>query len=77
MKSVETVWTIRLFLTHNESTANCLKAGDVIRLFHAEEETYLTCYGNKCVFLRKTSRADTIAATSSEALWEIEVCFFI
>jgi hypothetical protein len=67
-------WKISLFLTYTENQKSFLKSGDIVRFFHIEQQKYLTKDDfNKNVCLRSTERVPPSTATSSKALWEIEV----
>ncbi|KAK6750287.1 hypothetical protein RB195_002332 [Necator americanus] len=75
-----TEWQVYMFLLFNENQPDIVKSGDVVRLFHADQQTFLTldsvpktCPPQDVVFLRMTNRPSAADATSSRALWEVQV----
>uniref|UniRef100_A0AC34QF85 Inositol 1,4,5-trisphosphate receptor n=1 Tax=Panagrolaimus sp. JU765 TaxID=591449 RepID=A0AC34QF85_9BILA len=73
-----TEWQISIFLQFDENHPDNVKSGDVVRLFHADQQTFLTLDEDPkakkdVVFLRMTNRPSATDATSSRALWEIQV----
>ncbi|CAI4231953.1 unnamed protein product [Auanema sp. JU1783] len=73
-----TEWQVFMFLLFKENQPDNVKSGDVVRLFHADQQTFLTLdtvptNSTDVVFLRMTNRPSAADATSSRALWEVQV----
>ncbi|CAI2351552.1 unnamed protein product [Caenorhabditis sp. 36 PRJEB53466] len=75
-----TEWQVFMFLLFDENNPASVKSGDVVRLFHADQQTFLTLDTipkqnppKDVVFLRMTNRPSAADATSSRALWEVQV----
>uniref|UniRef100_A0A1I7UCK7 Inositol 1,4,5-trisphosphate receptor n=1 Tax=Caenorhabditis tropicalis TaxID=1561998 RepID=A0A1I7UCK7_9PELO len=75
-----TEWQVFMFLLFDENQQKSVKSGDVVRLFHADQQTFLTLDTipkttppKDVVFLRMTNRPSAADATSSRALWEVQV----
>ncbi|VDK72063.1 unnamed protein product [Litomosoides sigmodontis] len=71
-------WQVLMFLQYDENQEHIIKSGDVVRLFHAEQQTFLTLdtipkTDKDVVFLRLTNRPSAADATSSRALWEVQI----
>uniref|UniRef100_A0A914HGQ2 MIR domain-containing protein n=1 Tax=Globodera rostochiensis TaxID=31243 RepID=A0A914HGQ2_GLORO len=74
----QTEWQVHVYLQFDENRPEHFKSGDVIRLFHADQQTFLTLDNEPRsqkdrVFLRLTNRPSATDATSSKALWEVQV----
>ncbi|VDK41879.1 unnamed protein product [Anisakis simplex] len=72
-----TEWQVFMFLQFDENQPDIVKSGDVVRLFHADQQTFLTMdtIPKKSIdvaFLRMTNRPSAADATSSRALWEVQ-----
>jgi len=77
-----TEWQVNVFLQFDENQPDNVKSGDVVRLFHADQQTFLTLdeeprARKDVVFLRLTNRPSAADATSSKALWEIQVGLWV
>lgn len=71
-------WKMCLYLSFNESLKGILKSGDILRLFHIEQQKFLTMdriesSANNQLFLKCTNRVPPTTAKSAKALWEVEI----
>ena len=72
-------WQIRTFQEYEKGSVAQLKSGDVIRMFHGDESKFLSASTSitdrhtSDVYLRVSARAAKTTATSSNALWEVDM----
>ena len=72
-------WQIRTYQEHQADLRLRLKSGDVIRMYHGDESKFLSASPSATapdvpdVYLRVSGKVDKTTATSSNALWEVDL----